>query len=156
MTSADILLKMSTHTLAYGWKPTPDTESFVKLLCRMSSDYLLDKISEMRFDLEESIKQTASHIKEYLEKQYGNEAALRGYGDNDIFLISSIDCDNEADFLGECQNILDASREDYSLCEYGIADAVSVYPRRAVKIASIFEKHIQPFLKTNFLDEANQ
>ena len=92
MTSADILLKMSTHTLAYGWKPTPDTESFVKLLCRMSSDYLLDKISEMRFDLEESIKQTASHIKDYLEKQYGNEAALRGYGDNDIFLISSIDC----------------------------------------------------------------
>ena len=33
---------------AYTWTPTPDTESFIKLLCRMNSGYLLGKISDLR------------------------------------------------------------------------------------------------------------
>lgn len=30
----------------YGWYPTPDSESFLELLCRMDSDYLLCKLAE--------------------------------------------------------------------------------------------------------------
>lgn len=31
---------------SHGWYPTPDSESFLKLLCRMDSDYLLCKLAE--------------------------------------------------------------------------------------------------------------
>ena len=31
---------------SYGWVPTPDSESFLHLLCRMNSDYLLGKLAE--------------------------------------------------------------------------------------------------------------
>lgn len=138
---------------AYTWKPTPDKESFVKLLCRMYGSYLLGKISDMHFDLEESIELTVRHIEEFMNEQFGCDAVLMGYGADDIASIRAIDCDNEADFISECKEILDASSENYDLCEYGIEDAVSVYPSRATKIVSIFEKHIQPFLKANFLEE---
>lgn len=134
------------------WTPTPKTESFVKLLCRMRSDYLLGKISDLRFDLEKSIELTISHIEDFMKSQFGCDAVLMGYGVDDIDNIREIQCDNEDEFFIECENILNNSEEDYSSCEYGIADVVSDYPRHATKIASIFEKHIQPFLKANFLE----
>jgi hypothetical protein len=31
---------------SHGWYPTPDTETFLHLLCRMDSDYLLCKLAE--------------------------------------------------------------------------------------------------------------
>lgn len=138
---------------AYTWKPTLDTESFVKLLCRMNGGYLLGKISDMRFDLEKSIELTISHIEDFMKSQFGCEAVLMGYGADDIGSIREINCDNEDEFFVECENILNNSEEDYSSCEYEIADIVSDYPRYATKIASIFEKHIQPFLRANFLNE---
>lgn len=33
-------------TYGYGWVPTPQTESFLKLCSRFNSGYLLDKLSE--------------------------------------------------------------------------------------------------------------
>ncbi len=140
----------------YSWTPTPKTESFVKLLCRMNSDYFLGKISDMEFDLGESIELTISNLKKFLDEKHGLEATLRGYGTTERDSICEIDCDNAAEFLSECQNILDASDEEYYNCKWGIADAVEVYPCRAVKIASIFKEYIQPFLRANFLEEAER
>ena len=31
---------------SYGWYPTPDSESFLHLLCRMDGGYLRDKLAE--------------------------------------------------------------------------------------------------------------
>lgn len=158
----DVIIDRKEYTLyiysdcggfSYSWTPTPDTESFIKLLCRMNGGYLLEKISDIRFDLDESIKLTVNHIEEFMNSQFGCDAVSMGYGADDIENIYNVDCDNEMDFILECENILDHSQEDYSECDGGIVDTVCDYPGRAKKIASIFEKHIQPFLKANFLEE---
>lgn len=63
-----LLIESDCGSYAYGWTPTPNTESFIRLLCRMNSDYLLGKISDMTcFDFEKSKEQTYENIREYFE-----------------------------------------------------------------------------------------
>ena len=138
-----LFIESDCGNYSYGWTPTPQTESFVKLLCRMGSDYLLGKISDTSyFDFDESKKLTFQNIREYFENEDVNEAQR---------IIESLDyeldhCCSEESFYITCSNELSEYSDELIHIEKD-------YPAGAKKIAEIFKNTIQPYLRENFLSK---
>lgn len=133
---------------AYGWIPTPDSESFLALMSRIDKDYLLEKIAEKSVV---DTEPTFNNVIQYL---------------TDL-------CDGDPDMLEELHGKY-LSAELHSACEYssesfcreGLKEAVSytsfddadlgyseddlydcielVEPIGARRVADIFERYIQP------------
>lgn len=138
-----LFIESDCGSYSYGWTPTPNTESFVKLLCRMNSDYLLEKISDRTyFDFDESKKQTYQNIREYFEYDGTNEAQK---------IIENIDYDlvmsyGEEGFYRVCSEVLSKYNDE-------IIHIEKDYPAGAKKIADIFKNTIQPYLRETFLNK---
>lgn len=142
-----LFIESDCGNYSYGWTPTPNSESFIKLLCRMDSEYLLGKISDMSyFDFETSKEQTYKNIREYFEDDGTNDAQK---------IIDNLDYDIDSDydegsFYRACQE---------AFVGYNIYDSFEIihiekdYPAGAKKIADIFKSTIQPYLQENFLDK---
>ena len=140
-----LFIESDCGNYSYGWTPTPKSESFVKLLCRMESEYLLRKISDMScFDFEKSKEQTYTNIREYFEYDGTNEAQkIIERLDYDL----DLNCDEES-FYRACEE----SFVGYNVCDsFEIIHIEKDYPAGAKKIADIFKSTIQPYLRENFL-----
>lgn len=141
-----LLIESDCGSYSYGWTPTPNTESFVKLLCRMNSDYLLGKISDMTyFDFEKSKEQTYKNIREYFEYDGANKSKE---------IIEKLDYHLDLDYgEGSFYRACEEAFAGYNICDsFEIIHIEKDYPAGAKKIADIFKSTIQPYLRKNFLN----
>lgn len=142
-----LLIESDCGSYSYGWIPTPNTESFIRLLCRMNSDYLLGKISDRTcIDFEKSKEQTYENIREYFE--YDDINAANEIIENlDYVLDTSY---GEESFYRACEEAFIG----YNICDsFEIIHIEKDYPAGAKKIAEIFKNTIQPYLRENFLSK---
>ncbi len=129
----------------YGWIPTPESESFLALLCRMDCDYLLNKIAEENvFDSQDSAKKTIGAVKEYYE---GAEDLIDFDFDSLISDIGNLTfCGDATEFRIECENIF--ALYDRELGAYSDAIIISMdYAAGARRIVQNFRDYIQPVLR---------
>lgn len=142
-----LLIESDCGSYAYGWTPTPNTENFVKLLCRMNSEYLLGKISDMTyFNFEKSKEQTYKNIHEYFG--YDGTNAVKEIIEN---LDNNLDAtDSEESFYRACEEAF----YGYNVCDsFEIIHIEKDYPAGAKKIAEIFRETIQPYLQERILSK---
>lgn len=141
-----LFIESDCGNYAYGWIPTPNTESFIRLLCHMNSDYLLGKISDTTcFDFKKSKEQTYENIREYFE--YDGSNAVKKIIEN---LDYTLDVTySEESFYRACEEAF----YDYNVCDsFEIIHIEKDYPAGAKKIAEIFINTIQPYLRENFFE----
>lgn len=139
----DMHISSDCGNYGYGWKPTPEHESFLKLMSRINSDYLLDKIaSRETIDNEE----TYENIKFLLEQYADNELEDIGV---DLEEIESA-CNNRTvnDVFEGVRAELKYTSLDKHIDDFEIYENISMdYSASQKKIAEVFENHIQPFIK---------
>ncbi|MBQ8360009.1 MAG: hypothetical protein IJX37_08945 [Oscillospiraceae bacterium] len=132
---------------SYGWVPTPDSESFLHLLARMDTDYLLRKISS------ESVidgEATAAEMLELIKETAASE--LVNLDEWDLQQISDA-CYHHNDERDLVDAVLDAviptavrkalECDSYSLYEAVVKD----FPAGAKKIVEVFKICIVPAIK---------
>lgn len=142
---ADFILDCDAYTLsiqsdcgnyAYSWTPTPNSESFIHLMCRINSGYLLNKIAtENVFDINESIRGTIENL-DLTEETDAEliseiEAIDRGYG--------------EESYCRECDDIM---RRHNIRDGWESIHIEKNYPAGAQKIVQIFCGVVVPYLRT--------
>ena len=130
---------------AYGWKPTPDSESFLHLMSRIDEYYLLGKIADRTVvDSAETFKA----VKEYFEGLLvGTDCELDEFDWQEIKSA----CSERSDF-----GCLDALKESIKYTElddlysyYDLAECIQMTESAgAKKIAEVFAKHIQTKIKS--------
>lgn len=139
----DMHITSDCGNYGYGWTPTPEHESFFKLISRINSSYLLDKIASR-----ETINndETYENIKFLLEQCADKELEDIGI---DLEEIESA-CNNRSvnDVLDGVRaeikhTVLDRCIEDYEIYENISMD----YSASQKKIAEVFENHIQPKIR---------
>lgn len=117
----------------YKWTETPKAESFLQLMARTDSGYMMDKLYGPAdiFDFDE----TKNAIYKYYNKEEGNADFL-----DEIFW--NMEIYGEPDLAGDfCRIYLDAGGEDpWLFVKY-------IYPANALKIIEIFRDHIQPKIR---------
>lgn len=116
----------------YTWCVT-ESETFIDLMKRIDSDYLLSKISsETVFKLDESKKATIKNIELY----WDDEATIKGI----IKEIENIEyCGNEETFYRMADEILNCSGE--------LIEPIKDYPEGAKVFCRIFKEYLQPLLR---------
>ena len=125
---------------SYKWCETPDSESFLELMVRCSSGYLVNKLFEKDFSCTESIKTVKRYIKEsgffYIKEDERN--CLRE--------ISEICADSPDFFIGQVVNILKDYNINYD--DYEVWSCVEkdykYWDRKAI---SYFCNNIKPKLR---------
>lgn len=128
-----------------AWDPISQTESFLKLVSRMDSDYLLSKISDVS-DI--NIEKTYSAITELLRQESEHIDADINALDMDS-LYTACTYDSETDIVLAIRSelkhspLFNESIDDFSLYECIAKD----YPLSAKKIVRIFRAYIQPKIK---------
>lgn len=126
----------------YKWFETPKTESFIKLMLRCDSWYLMDKLFNKVFDLEKSIEATKKHIEDSEwfyrkdEKEFLNEIEHILADSADLFMYRVLE------LLEEYGVKLDGD-DEYSLWTYGVELNYKHWDRKA---ADMFCKFIKPEL----------
>lgn len=131
---------------SYGWYPTPDTESFMKLCARFDCYYLLDKISSRSIiDSEKTWKA----VKELVE-QLLDDLLLDNLDEYDWEQLESAcyHCNDERDvFDGVVEVLKDTELRGRYEAEDIWCSIEKGYPANAKKIVSVFTNCIQPFIK---------
>lgn len=130
---------------AYAWSPTPDIESFLHLVGRMESDYLLEKISNQTVvDTDTTYKAVIHYLEEL--KDYKEIDEENSYDPDDIH--SACNAYTERDCVESLMRELDATsyfqNYDYEDLAYCVQ---TEYPADARKIGEIFEKYIKPLAR---------
>ena len=128
----------------YGWVPTPQHESFLKLCARFDSGYLLCKLSEMFVvdgektweNLEEIIKEVAECLTDEQDEDMEEikHACFSGYTERDVH-----DAVESAIKYTRLENEI----EDFDLWDSIVKD----YPINAKKIVEVYMTHIVPTIK---------
>lgn len=123
----------------YGWKPTPNSESFLELMSRVDAGYLLSKIADIStFLLKESKQHTIENVRESYDHLSEKEL------DNICEQIQDIDDVGYEEFFRKVEDILDCG--DYS-DTFEIIQIEKDYPTRAKTFARIFCEVVQPAIK---------
>lgn len=133
-----------------GWTPTPDTESFLKLLLRMDSEYLLSKISDMYVvDTEKTYKAISELINDVVE----TFSSL--YDKIDMERIHTACSYAEAsDVVYDIQEAIRYTPLYDILSQYNLHEFICKdYPASAKKIVEIFHEYIQPKIKEMLEEE---
>lgn len=131
---------------SYSWAPTPESESFVHLVSRIDSDYLLRNIEFMRiFDYEKSL----NNVIEYLKDAAVSEEELerlkeRMDHESEIGLAGIID----DEFKAVCKEGLDNINRADLLDGLDDGGCVYEYPLDARKVIQVFCEYLQPLLKS--------
>lgn len=140
----NLSIESDCGTYGYGWCPTPNTESFLKLCSRINADYLLEKLSDRsKIDNEktfENIKNMLTDLErievckleEYTWEEI--ESACNDYDDHAI--VEQVTKALEGTPIYVCV-------EEYALYESIEKD----YPANAKKIVQVFAEHIKPKIK---------
>ena len=131
----------------YGWVPTPDTESFMKLCARFDYEYLLYKLSnETVIDSESTWKAIKELVDEIIEYELMDD--LDEY-DLERIEAACYHCYDERDVADAIMAALDDTKlRDKYETEYIWSAIEKDYPANAKKICSVFTNCIQPFIKT--------
>lgn len=141
-TWAEIKLDHDTYTMtamsdcgsySYRWYPTPQHESFRKLMARLDSDYLLDKIASEYFDFEESREQLLKMVD---NEHYVLDDMTRRWLIDDL---ENMDACGEELFLAKMTENIGWHCSDIPV--------VSKYPSSAQTFAHIFVEYLQPILR---------
>ena len=127
----------------YGWCPTPEHESFLKLMSRINSGYLLDKIaSRETIDNDE----TYENIKFLLEERAGAELEDIGIDLEEIQCA----CNNCSvnDVIDGVRAEIKFTSIDRYVEDYDLYGSISMdYSASQKTIAEVFKNHIQPKIK---------
>lgn len=135
---------------AYGWTPTPKSESFVHLMSRIYEEYLLEKIADRdQFDYEASKAETIENLKIYFDDEPEKVESI----------IDEIVCREMYDDMSDDNNAFYRAMDDI-LSGNGVNDTFEVitvvldYSAGAKKIAQIFHDVLQPLLKAELTEKA--
>ena len=133
----ELMIMSDCGNYSYGWPKTPKAESFIHLMRRIGSDYLLGKISDRtQFHLEESKRDTIDNLEEWHFSSPPEMAEA-------IEEINDIDCGTAESFHRDTIEILDRYGVDDA---WELARASEDYPAGAKKIVAVFAEYIQPAL----------
>lgn len=136
-------LQIASDCGDYGssWIPTPKTETFLQLMTRCDTDYLLRKLST---ESEIDVDATYLAVKEFVVDSLGKEWS------NSLYQSISDACclHNESDVYNELVKVL----EDHNICldpnQYELFSCIQkTYPRPAKRIINIFDKYIRPEIR---------
>lgn len=135
----------------YGWKPTPDKESFIHLLSRLDKDYLLYKVADKCiFNIDASVKETVKAIRDCFDGE--NNAELERAIEK-IERLKEYYYDSNS-FYYECDLILE--KTSLADCRFEIVEIVKEYKTGAITIADIFINELQPLLKQEAKKEEDE
>lgn len=138
---------------SYGWVPTPNSESFLKLCSRFDKYYLLYKISsESVVDSEATWENVKRLIAETLENEWED---ISDFSEEDIDCIYNA-CkwysDNESATVQTIMDEIELTDLEGKIGTYDIYDCIiKDYPASAKNIADIFINEIQPYIEENLL-----
>jgi hypothetical protein len=139
----DMIIRSDCGNYSYtGWKPTPETESFLKLCLRFDSGYLLEKFSSRTII---NSKNTMSTLKEFLEDNY--LICDLDETDKGILYVDLEDScrkySNETELLYSIESVLDDYKIEYD--SYDICCCIQKdYPVGIKTIIGIFMNDIIP------------
>ena len=137
---------------AYGWCPTPESESFLHLIGRMDGEYLLGKISNQDVvDTDATYKAVMAYLEELKEYRVIDEMDLPSPDS-----IHSA-CNNwtERDCFESLKSELDSSSFYGEYDDESLAYCIEMdYPCNARKIRELFEKYIRPLARKLDKEEA--
>lgn len=141
---------------AYGWTPTPNSESFMHLMARVEAGYLLDKIASQTVIDE---KATFEAVQRLIETYGVDPNEMNEYNEPAIDLEEvKRACDQNYD-----REVYDALREAFQdtpmeWCDdYDLWNCISKdFTTSAKKIAHIFTDHIRPMCKNFSEQEAHK
>lgn len=126
----------------YEWAPTPEVESFLKLMSRVNGDYLLDKISSTSVvDGDETWKNVQEYINNVLDGEEPDFSLLEV--ENVCYYCSTSEVYNALLDSLRYTNANNDYADDYALLQC----IEQTYPHAAKKIVEIFMNHIQPKIK---------
>lgn len=118
---------------AYQWVPTPERESFLKLMARVNGCYLLEKLCQEEFEYEATKENFYSYVEEEEDKkrldEIFEEIELKYIPDKGETFIQMFEQEND----GWWNDVY----------EYLIYD----YKPSQKKIVKVFEESIQPIIK---------
>lgn len=154
---ADIYLDHERYTLMahtdcgnyiYGW-PVTTAETFLELMCRITSSYLLGKISKEKvFDLKDSKDSMIELLNEWITEAENEEAAekLRCQ----IVEVEAIDDCGEEGYVNNMDKIFP------DLIPYEQIVVVKDYPVWAKTFCEVFINYLQPILKEELVSNPNR
>lgn len=147
----DMHITSDCGNYGYGWIPTPEHESFLKLMSGINSDYLLDKIAS---------RETIDN-----DKTYGNikflleQCADENLEDINIDLEeleSACNQNTDRDIVDSVCHIIKFTSLDEHIEEYELYESIEKdYSASQKKIAEVFENYIQPKI-TELLKKAGE
>lgn len=140
---------------AYGWVPTPKSESFMHLMSRLDSGYLLDKISDRCIiDTEVTFKE----VKDLMETMGVDFAETDCWGDSVFDMDEIKNCCNQ----NSEQDVHDALERQFKGTSMEDCDDYDLwcciqkdFPVNAKKIVQIFMDYIRPMCK-KFSDDKKE
>lgn len=133
---------------AYGWVRTPNTESFMHLMARIESGYLLDKIADRcQVEVDTTLKNIKDLIRSY-DIDPDDPDDLKEHPELDMHSIEDAcyyNTESET-YQALCEAFSDTPMED---CDgYDVACCIEMgYTANAKKIAQIFENFVKPLCK---------
>lgn len=139
----DMHITSDCGNYGYGWVPTPQHESFLKLLARMDSDYLLEKIASRGTV---NTEETYENIKFLLE-----QCADAELEDIDIDLEeikTACNYNTDRDVVDAVRSVIKISFLDEHIEDYELYENISMdFSASQKKIGEVFEEHIKPKIR---------
>lgn len=131
-------------TAGYKWVETPKTESFIRLMIRCDSGYLLNKLFDRVFDLEKSIEETKKLLAEskWFYRCKDKKECLERM-DKIVADCESEYVRNVIELLEEYDVKLDGD-DEYYLWAYGVEKDYKYWEKKAV---DLFCRFIKPELE---------
>lgn len=150
LTNYTLSIKSDCGNYAYGWKPTPELESFLQLCTRFADEYLLEKLS-IRKDINndktwENIQNLIKQVHSSVEPDWDLDEI------KNTCLYTSLESaydDIEDAFYG-------TNLEDWFESEQILDCIVRDFPIGAKKIVEIFQTYIVPVLKEKINNEQDE
>ena len=139
---------------SYGncWVPTPDTESLLRLLSRMDTEYLLRKIADRNTV---DTDKTYSNVKEYLE-YLANKENLDDIGIDMESLYTACTYDDPKEIVDAIYSEISGSVVYDMADNFEIFECIYMdYSVNQKKIGEVFEGCIKPKIKEMLDDEKN-
>jgi hypothetical protein len=135
---------------SYGWYPTPNTESFLKLCSRFDEDYLLCKISEESVvDSEATWELIKELINEIVECRCLDEIPLDDMED----IENACHCRSPQEAYKSICFVMEGTVLENKVESYDIWDRICcTYPINAKKIAEVFVQEIKPYIREKLLE----
>lgn len=137
---------------SYGWVPTPDSESFLRLCARFNWEYLLGKISSQTDIDDEATFEKVKELMEQLDEDVF--ASIDGVTMEEIESTCSGQPDETAAYMAICTILGENGFSEYD--SYDAACCIEKdYPAGAKKIAEIYRDHIQSVVRKLAKEELN-